>query len=74
MNEIYDVELDCCFRNEKYEGFRLNWDGDNGFGQVTFLKTENGIQVETETMADNEHKEFLYKIFSKFIEKLEVIE
>lgn len=72
---INDVEIDCCFKNEKYEGFRFNWDSNIGFGQMTFLKNEDGtIDVETETMSDNNDKEFIKLVLDKFIEKLNVIE
>lgn len=71
---IDDVEIDSCFKNEKYEGFILNWDSNIGYGQMTFLKNEDAIEVETECMSDNEDKEFIKLVLDKFIEKLKVIE
>lgn len=71
---INDVEIDSSFKNEKYEGFTLNWDSTIGWGQMTFLKEEGKIKVETECMSSNEDKEFIKLVLDKFIEKLEVIE
>lgn len=71
---INDVELDSSFKNEKYEGFTLNWDSNIGFGQMTFLKNGNNIDVETECMSGNDDKRFIKLVLDKFIEKLNVIE
>lgn len=71
---INDVEIESSFKNEKYEGFVLNWDSTIGFGQMTFLKEGDKIKVETECMSSNEDKEFIKLVLDKFIEKLEVIE
>lgn len=71
---INNVELSNCFKNEKYEGFVLSWDSNIGFGEMTFLKQGNETLVETETMSNNEDKEFIRLALDKFIEKLKVIE
>lgn len=71
---INDVQIGSCFKNEKYEGFMLQWDSNIGFGEMTFIKDENNINVETECMSDNNDKEFIKLVLNKFIEKLNVIE
>ena len=71
---INDVEIDSSFKNEKYEGFTLNWDSTIGWGQMIFLKEDGKIKVETECMSSNEDKEFIKLVLDKFIEKLDVIE
>lgn len=71
---INDVQIGSCFKNEKYEGFRLEWDSNIGFGEMTFLKDGESIKVETETMSDNKDKRFIKEVLDKFIEKLDVIE
>lgn len=73
---IEDVTLDYTFDNiEKgYKGFCLNWTGNIGFGQMTFLKKNGKLQVETECMSNNEDKEFIKLVLDKFIEKLNVVE
>lgn len=75
--EIYDVFDFYCFNNEKYEGFKLNWDSNIGFGEMTFSKNKNdesNWEVQTECMSDNKDKEFIKLVLDKFIEKLNVIE
>ena len=37
VDDIFDFH---CFNNEKYEGFKLNWDSNIGFGEMTFSKTK----------------------------------
>ena len=74
--EIYDLFEFHCFNNEKYEGFKLNWDSNIGFGEMTFSKSkgEEVWEVQTECMSDNEDKEFIKLVLDKFIQKLNVIE
>ena len=67
---VDDVELDCTFEN----GFILNWDSNIGFGQLTFIDDNGELKVQTETMCNNEDKEFIHLVLNKFIEKLKVIE
>lgn len=73
---IDEVDLDYTFDNQDkgYKGFCLNWDSNIGFGQMTFIKRADKLQVETECMSDNDDKEFIKLVLDKFIEKLEVIE
>lgn len=67
---VDDVELDSTFEN----GFILNWDSNIGFGQLTFINDNGNLKVQTETMCDENDKEFIHLVLNKFIEKLEVIE
>jgi len=74
---IDDISDFYCFNNEKYEGFKLSWDSNIGFGEMTFSKNKNeesGWDVQTECMSNNEDKEFIKLVLDKFIEKLNVIE
>ena len=72
---ITNATLDSCFKNEKYEGFIINWDSNKGFGQLTILKNEDEtMNVETETMADNEHKQFIKDVLNKLVDNMNVIE
>lgn len=73
---VEDVELESVFKNEEkgYIGFRLNWSANIGFGEMTFLKQDNKLLIETECMSDNNDKKFIHKVLDRFIEKLEVIE
>ena len=76
--EIYDVGLKSIFDNEKYEGFKLNWDSNIGFGEMTFFKDKRDEnphwKVDTECMSDNEDKEFIKLVLLKFADKIDVVE
>ena len=71
---IYDANIDGCFKNDKYEGITINWDSNKGFGQLTILKNGDNIDVDTETMANNEHKQFIRDVLLKLVDKMNVIE
>ena len=66
---INDVDL-VTYNN----AFKLTWDSNIGFGEMTFYKDEEGLNVETECMSDQEDKEFIKLVLDKFIEKLIVVE
>lgn len=77
--KITDVDLNYVFDSRDGEkGFCLNWDSNIGFGQMTFIKTNDSgctkLFVETEAMSDNNDKRFIKEVLNKFIEELEVIE
>ena len=75
---IKDIDKFSAFKNEKYEGFKLSWDSNIGFGEITFSKaagSKDGLwEVQTECMSNNEDKKFIKLVLDKFIEKLNVIE
>ena len=54
--------------------FVLQWDSNIGWGEMTFYKDKDGINVETESMSSNDDKRFIKLVLDKFIEKLEVVE
>lgn len=66
---INDVNLVTC-----NNAFILQWDSNIGWGEMTFHKDNDKLNVETECMSDNEDKRFIKLVLDKFIEKLEVIE
>lgn len=84
---ITDINYFHPFVNDKYEGFILGWESNIGFGELTISKRHNenekhyetkfkegDWEVQTETMSDNNDKEFINLVLNKFIEKLNVIE
>lgn len=84
---INDITQFIPFVNEKYEGFKLCWESNIGFGELTISKMHNSNEtkqeieykdgdweVQTECMSDNSDKEFIHLVLNKFIEKLNVIE
>lgn len=74
--EIYAITDFQGFYNEKYQGFKLRWDSNIGFGEMTFSRAQDSDEweVQTECMSDNEDKEFIHLVLNKFIEQLNVIE
>lgn len=74
------------FVNNKYSGFKIGWDSNIGFGEITISKKYTNKEYyledfhfgdwkcETETMSNNEHKEFVNLVMNKFIEQLDIIE
>lgn len=75
---IHSIDEFSGFKNEKYEGFRLAWDSNIGFGEMLFSKKVNDKdatwEVQTECMSDNNDKEFIRLVLDRFIEELDVIE
>lgn len=75
-----DVAVDACekFTSEKYDGFRVFWSADKiGFGTCDIVfQDDDGktMYIETEHMADNEHKDFLRALFSDLVDQLNVVE
>ena len=66
---INDVNLVTC-----NNAFVLQWDSNIGWGEMTFYKDGDKLNVETECMSDNDDKRFIKLVLDKFIEKLEVVE
>ena len=66
---INDVNLVTC-----NNAFVLQWDSNIGWGEMTFYKDKDGLNVETECMSNNEDKRFIKLVLDKFIESLEVVE
>jgi hypothetical protein len=55
-------------------GMGIYWSGNIGFGQLDIYKDKDGKYiVDTECMSTNDDKEFINLIFSKLIEKINVI-
>lgn len=75
---IHSIDEFSAFKNEKYEGFKLAWDSNIGFGEMLFSKKVNDKdatwEVQTECMSTNDDKEFIRLVLDRFVEELDVIE
>lgn len=75
---IHSIDEFSSFKNERYEGFKLAWDSNIGFGEMLFSKKVNDAdatwEVQTECMATNDDKEFIRLVLDRFVEELDVIE
>ena len=67
-----------CYHNPDVDGIRIEWSTDGiGFGECDVVfnsKDGRTMEVRTEHMADNEHKEFLRALFSDLVDQLKVVE
>jgi len=62
--EFTSVKLYGVYANRRGMGFRLDWDSNMGFGQLSF-DVENGkLTIDSETLG----REEVMKILAKFVE------
>ena len=77
---IVDVSVDDVmrYRARGQDGFRIYWSAEKlGFGvcDITFKDNKGRTTyAETEHMAANEDKNFLYALFNDIVEKLNVVD
>lgn len=70
--EIYSVEAEMYVYNQEYYpnciGFRLNWEANTGFGQLTFMHDTSTKEwsYDSESMGE----EFCKAVLNKWLESL----
>lgn len=71
MNKIKVTDLKCRINilNEKRQGFILEWNSNQGFGELYFRKDEHGnFYCDSETLP----KEKIMKILEAFVDQCEI--
>lgn len=71
--KVHDIEP---FANDKYEGFKILWSGDIGWGEYTIYKQTGTSKwhADSEHMDRKESKEFMKILFQLLPEIIEVVE
>lgn len=69
--EVEVTELEP-FINEKFQGFKLIWVGNIGFGEYIIYTDGENWYADSECMDGNDDKWFIQKLMSSFIEKLKI--
>ena len=69
---ITNATVGGIYSNEEEMGFRINWWGSNGFGQIGIWKFINSgvINIDSETMS----KEFVKEVFAKLVDDAQCCE
>ena len=64
------------FSNDKFDGFKIEWDLDIGFGEYTiYISNESGeIYADSECMDNNDDKSFLMELFKLITDKIDVLD
>lgn len=66
------------FENPDYNGIRISWSAANiGFGSCDVVFSDfrgQKMYAETETMCDNDDKEFLKALFMDIVDQIDVID
>lgn len=74
--EEIDIKINFVipFKNEKYEGICIKWNGNIGFGEYTLYKTneEDGWHADSECMDSNDDKAFLKILMEQFIKQVKI--
>lgn len=70
MIEIYDVDL--SYADE--ECLCFTWNSNIGWGELQLSKDKNDNWIaDTESMCNNEDKDFIKQIFDKWLDRIEVV-
>lgn len=72
--EVFNI---VPFVNDQYQGFKLLWEGNIGFGEYTIYQNvddPNKWKADSEYMDSIDDKWFVKKLLDSFIEQLEIIE
>ena len=70
--ELSDIEV---FKNEEYQGIKLLWQGNIGFGEYTIYQSTddpNKWKADSECMDYQNNKWFLKKILESLIDNVEI--
>ena len=70
--EIDEIEI---FKNEEYQGFKLKWVGNIGFGEYTIYQNVDDPEkwkADSECMDYPDDKWFLKKLLQSFEKQLEI--
>lgn len=76
VNEInLEIEEITPFCNTEFSGVYFSWSSDIGFGEYVVYREHdsNKWMAKSEYMDSNDDKDFLKKLFEKFVEMIEVV-
>ncbi len=73
LDSIQIEKIHTAF-HEELSIIRIEWNSNQGFGQydITYNKLTSELTGDSECMDNNEDKEFLKKLFSLIIEKIQI--
>lgn len=69
--EIVDI---YAFDNDDYEGLRINWSSNIGFGECTLYRPKSAAEwhADTEYMCNSSNRAFLKKLLNKLADTVKI--
>lgn len=67
QQSVVSVDEVHAFSNEKYNGLKISWSGDIGFGEYTITFNGKNIHADSECMDDNNDKNFLKALLEDLV-------